>query len=202
MILLQSLNIDSILWWESHGSKLFTSFFVNLVAVTILIRGIYYTHYRRTDLFLTFFGFNITIFLLTFILNQVQMSMGAAFGLFAIFSMLRYRTEGVSAKDMTYLFIVIALGLMNAVSNTNIIQSLVIVSIMLLSVALLESHIFIRKESSKILIYDNVQLIAPAKRSELLDDLSNRTGLNVKRVDIQEFDLLKDAVTLTIYYFE
>jgi hypothetical protein len=202
MIILQSFSLDGVLWWESHGIKLVSSFLVNLTVVTILIRGIYYRNYRRTDLFLTFFGFNITIFLLTFILNQVQMSMGAAFGLFAIFSMLRYRTEGVSAKDMTYLFIVIALGLINAVSNVSYIQSILMSTIMLMCVGLLESHIFVRKESSKTLIYDNILLITPTKREELLEDLRTRTGLNIHRADIQEFDFLKDAVTLIIYYYD
>src|SRR5215213_9712988 len=89
---------------------------LDLACVFILMRGIYYRTYHRTDLFLTFFSLNLVIFLIAFVLNSAEMSMGAAFGLFAVFSMLRYRTEGISATDMTYLFLGNALGLMLAVS--------------------------------------------------------------------------------------
>lgn len=185
---------------DSENQKFISRFLIDIVSVLILIRLIYYTNYRRTDLFLTFFGFNIIIFLITYLLNKVEMSMGAAFGLFAIFSMLRYRTEGISAKDMTYLFIVIALGLITAISIGDWKQLAIASGILLALTYGLESGFLIKKELSKNIIYDRIDLILPEKRQELLSDLSIRTGLNVMRVDIQEYDFIKDATKITIYY--
>src|SRR5690606_17998395 len=98
---------------------------IDLVAVAILVRGIYYRSYGRSDFFLPFFALNLIIFLVSFVLNRVEISLGAAFGLFAVFSMLRYRTEGISTTDMTYLFTGIALGLLIAISDGPVGQILV-----------------------------------------------------------------------------
>ncbi len=203
MMFLQELaSTETFEWFDKVSIKFLSRFLVNIVSVFILIRFIYYRHYHRTDLFLTFFGFNVIIFLITYLLNKVEMSMGAAFGLFAVFSMLRYRTEGISAKDMTYLFIVIALGLITAISKGSW-DDLSIMSLILLSLtALLEGGWFLKKEFSKIIFYDKINLIPLDKRKELIEDLSIRTGLIINRVDIKEIDFLKDSALLTVYYYE
>lgn len=189
-------------WFDKISFRFISRFIVNLVSVFVLIRFVYYKNYKRTDLFLTYFGFNIIIFLITYLLNKVEMSMGAAFGLFAVFSMLRYRTENISAKDMTYLFLVIALGLITAISEGSW-DVLLIMSIILISlIALLESGFIMRKEHAKKIIYDDATLITPGKRAELLADLTHRTGLNVHRVEIEEYDFLKDSATMTLFYHE
>ena len=140
MILLQELatNTDAFQWFDKVSFKFISRFLVDIAAVFLLIRFIYFRHYRRTDLFLTFFGFNIIIFLITYLLNKVEMSMGAAFGLFAVFSMLRYRTENISAKDMTYLFFSIALGLITAISKGSWDDLAIMCLILLALTALLE----------------------------------------------------------------
>lgn len=203
MMFLQELaSTETFEWFDKVSIKFLSRFLVNIVSVFILIRFIYYRHYHRTDLFLTFFGFNVIIFLITYLLNKVEMSMGAAFGLFAVFSMLRYRTEGISAKDMTYLFIVIALGLITAISKGSW-DDLSIMSLILLSLtALLEGGWFLKKEFSKIIFYDKINLIPLDKRAELIEDLTIRTGLKINRVDIKEIDFLKDSALLTVYYYE
>ncbi|MBW3628613.1 MAG: DUF4956 domain-containing protein [Gemmatimonadetes bacterium] len=119
---------------------------IDLACVIVLIRVIYYRTYRRTDLFLTFFSFNLVIFLIAFVLNSSEMSMGAAFGLFAVFSMLRYRTEGISATDMTYLFLGIALGLMLAVSSAGPVGLAMTGGIVLVSAWVLESGVLAKRE--------------------------------------------------------
>ncbi|WP_106140022.1 DUF4956 domain-containing protein [Spirosoma oryzae] len=174
---------------------------IDLLTIVVLVRLIYYRIYRKTDLFLTFFAFNFVIFLITYLLNQVQLSIGAAFGLFAVFSMLRYRTEGLSAKDMTYLFVVIAIGLIAAVHRGNDAQLLAIHGAILLCVFLLESNWLFRREWSKAVLYDRLDLLAPALREQLLHDLRMRTGLPAHRIEIQELDLLKDAVRIILYYY-
>jgi hypothetical protein len=195
-------NQELFQWFDKISLNFIYRLVVDLVAVFILVRLIYFKNYKKTDLFLTFFGFNLIIFMITYLLNKVEMSLGAAFGLFAVFSMLRYRTEGISAKDMTYLFIVIALGLINAVSKGSWDELAVLSGIIILVTALLESGWLVEKEYSKIVHYDNIDLITLDKQELLINDLKTRTGLNINRVEISEIDFLKDAATLTIYYHQ
>lgn len=173
---------------------------IDLLCVIALVRGIYYAHYRRADLFLTFFSFNLVIFLITYLLNKVEMTLGAAFGLFAVFSMLRYRTEGISAKDMTYLFLVIALGLIMAISGGSLLQLGAIGATVLAVTALLESNLLVKREHAQLVLYDNIGLVNAGAREALIGDLRTRTGLDVHRVEVQEIDLLKDSARLTVYY--
>lgn len=189
-------------WFDKVSLKFFSRFLVDIVSVFILIRFIYFRHYKRTDLFLTFFGFNIVIFLITYLLNKVEMSMGAAFGLFAVFSILRYRTEGLSAKDVTYLFLTIALGLITAISKGSWDDLSIMSGILLVIIALLEGNWLMKKEQTRIVTYDKIGLITPEKRKELIADLKTRTGLDIHRVEIQEYDFLKDATQIMIFYYE
>ena len=115
---------------------------------------------------------------------------------FAVFSMLRYRTEGISTKDMTYLFMVIAIGLISAISKDSWEELLFTTIILLLITALLEGSWLIKKEHTKVAIYDKIGLISPTNRELLIEDLSARTGLNIHRVEIQDYDFLKDSVTI------
>jgi Domain of unknown function (DUF4956) len=206
MILLQETLANPLwegwAWLGKIGPQFFVRLGMDLLAVGLLIRGIYYRHYRRTDLFLTFFSTNIVIFLMTFLLNQVEFSMGAAFGLFAIFSMLRYRAEGISPKDMAYIFLVIGLGLISAITTGPWTATALLTGIVLALTGLLESNWVFRKEHTRLVHYENIRLITPDKRSELLDDIRARTGFNVHRVEIKELDFLKDAALLTIFYYE
>ena len=173
---------------------------IDLACMLVLIRVIYHRTYRRTDLFLTFFSFNLVIFLIAFVLNSAEMSMGAAFGLFAVFSMLRYRTEGISATDMTYLFLGIALGLMLAVSSAGPVGLASIGGIVLVCTWLLESGVLAKRELRQEVLYDNIELVNAHARDELLRDLRQRTGLNIRRVEVEEIDLVKDAAKLNVYY--
>ncbi len=192
---------DQFQWFDKLSGKFLIRLVIDLVAVFVLIRLIYYRYYHRSDLFLTFFSFNLVIFLITFMLNKVEMSMGAAFGLFAVFSMLRYRTEGISIKDMTYLFLAIAIGLLSAVSKGSWDDLSILMFIILLITQLLEGDWLMEKECGRTITYENIKLITPEHRTELIEDLKRRTGFNVHRVEIQEIDFLKDSTTITIYYF-
>jgi len=176
-------------------------YFINLIAVTLLVRGLYYRTYKRSDLFLTFLGFNTIIFFVAIVLNQVDLSTGAAFGLFAVFSILRYRTEGLSAKDMTYLFLSIALGLLGATTQSLDLQ-LLLNAVILSLVFVLESGWIFPREKSMEVQYDNIALAHRDQYSALLDDLRSRTGLNVVRCDVSELDYLKDACKVTIFYVD
>src|SRR5688572_6506154 len=161
---------------------------IDLACMFVLIRVIYYRTYRRADLFLTFFSFNLVIFLIAFVLNSATLSLGAAFGLFAVFSMLRYRTEGISTTDMTYLFLGIALALIMAISPTGWAPLVVIGLIVLTLTLLLEGGVLVRRELRQVVHYDRIDLVNAHERDALLVDLRARTGLNIHRVEVQEID--------------
>ena len=128
--------------------------------------------------------------------------MGAAFGLFAVFSMLRYRTEGLSAKDMTYLFIVISVGLISAIIKGSWDELGLVNGMILLVVWLLEGNLLIKRELTKNIQYDRIELITPERQEELLEDLRVRTGLAVHRVEVQTMDFLKDSALIMIFYYQ
>ncbi len=195
--------------FQKISAKLLFRFLIDLTAVFILVRFIYYPIYKHRELFFTYFIFNIIIFLISFLLNKVDLSMGAAFGLFAVFSMLRYKTEEIAIKDMTYLFLVIAIGLVSAVTKikdtSDNIEYLFLVGINLLVLIvtyILESNFFMKKESVKTILYENIEMIREGKKEELLADLKLRTGFNVHRYSVHKIDFLKDAAQIKIYYYE
>lgn len=195
--------------FHKMSAKLIFRLLIDLVAVFILVRFIYYPIYKHREFFFTYFIFNIIIFLISFLLNKVDLSMGAAFGLFAVFSMLRYKTEEIAIKDMTYLFLVIAIGLISAVTKikdtADTIEYLFLIGInavVLLITYLLESNIFMKKESVKTILYENIELIREGKQEELLADLKLRTGFNVHRYSVHKIDFLKDAAQIKIYYHD
>jgi len=206
MLLLQALNEETVgtafNLFEKLSLKFFTRLLIDFVSVFILIRFIYYPIYKNREFFFTFFIFNLIIFLITFLLNKVEMSMGAAFGLFAVFSMLRYRTEGISMKDMTYLFLVIAMGLITAVSKGNWDELSLLNLIIIVFTYLLESNVLLKKEASKTIQYENIEMIKPEFKEQLMADLESRTGIKINRISITKVDFLKDTAVIRIYYYE
>jgi hypothetical protein len=182
---------------------------INLVSVYILIRGIYFKTYDRADLFFTFFSFNIIIFFISFLLNKVDLSIGAAFGLFAVFSMLRYRTENISIKDMSYLFLVIAIGLISAITKLKGLgcgaEYLLLVGIsasILVMAFLLENNKLIKKENAHMVVYDNLELIKPEKRKELIEDIKAKTGIAPHKISIEHVNISKNTCEIKIFYYE
>ena len=128
--------------------------------------------------------------------------MGAAFGLFAVFSMLKYRTEGISSKDMTYMFLVIAMGLITALSKGSWLELSFINLIILVFTFCLETSILMRKEVSKTIQYENIEMIKPEFRAELTADLEARMGIKINRIAIGRIDFLKDTAIVKVYYYE
>ncbi len=182
---------------------------IDLASVFVLVRFIYYPTYKHRELFFTFFILNLIIFLISFLLNKVDLSMGAAFGLFAVFSMLRYRTENISNNDMSYLFLCIAIGLVSAVAKIKGADDAYeylflggINLVIILVTYLLESKHIMRRETSKIIVYENIELIKATKSHELIADISTRAGINVHRYTIQKIDFLKDAAYIKVYYYQ
>ena len=177
---------------------------LNLVAATIIIGFIYYpTHRSKQDYVFTFFTFNILIYFVSTLLRDVQLTIGFGFGLLAVFSTLRFRTEQIQVKEMTYLFICITLPFMNTLFMATRItfNELVLINAMVIVIVLvLEKQWGVNYELDKRVLYEKIELVKPENGDQLLQDLRQRTGLPVKRFDVESIDFLRDTATLIIYY--
>jgi hypothetical protein len=184
--------------------ELLFKFGVNTLVLFVLIRLIYYPIHRKKDYLFTYFLFNILIFFLCVLLNSVKLSIGFAFGLFAIFGVLRYRTEQISIKDMTYLFAVITIAVINSLASkkVSIAELLFTDGMILLVTYALERLWLTRHEAMKLLIYERIDLIKPQNREGLFEDLHQRLGVKVSRVEIGKIDLLRDTAQLRVFYYE
>ncbi|MFZ7113911.1 MAG: DUF4956 domain-containing protein, partial [Bacteroidota bacterium] len=188
--------------FDKLSDKFFWRLLIDVLSMVVLVRFIYFRIYKKKDYLFTFFLFNIIIFIITYLMNKVDMSLGAAFGLFAVFSMLRYRTEGISTKDMTYLFIVIAIGLICAVSKGTYFELSLITAILIAFTYALDGNWLVRNELVKTIQYENIELIKPENYNALIEDLKKRTGLNIHRASVNRIDFLKDIAVVKIYYYE
>lgn len=158
----------------------------------------------RRDFVFTYYLFNLITFTLCLLLRKVPMELGFALGLFAVFGILRYRTEAIRMRDLTYLFIVIGLGILNAVANKKIsLVELITVDAMIVGVtAIIELSPKHRVFGETPILYDNLGLLAPGRETELHADLAKRTGLPVVRVKVHRIDLLRDAAEITAFHGE
>jgi len=183
-------------------NDLFVRLAMDLIAVWVMVRVIYFSVYRTRDLFFTLIITNLVIFLLSYSLNGSKFSLGAAFGLFVVFGMLRFRTEDISIKDMTYLFLAIAFGVFSAVAQMLWWTQALVMGGVLGITALLESNLLYRRESVKTVLYDKPEMLHAVSNQEVINDLRARTGLAVHRFQVVRVDLLRDTVQLKVYYFE
>ncbi len=184
--------------------ELLFKFGIDLLVIFILIRVIYYPIHRKKENLFTYFVFNILIFFLCVLMNNVKLSMGFGFGLFAVFSILRYRTEQISVKDMTYLFATITLAVVNALvsKKVSIAELMFTNGTILILVYVLENVWLTRHEAMRQLIYEKIELIKPGNKDLLFADLQQRLGVKVSRVEIGRIDLLRDTAQLRVFYFE
>lgn len=184
------------------GGKYFLKLAIDLAATAVLLYGIYLPNNNRNrEYIFTFFMLNVVIFHVAFLLNGVTMSMGAAFGLFAVFGLLRYRTEDIPMKDMTYLFLCIALGLIVAVASGNW-EPAAICGVILVPTFLLDSRLIARKELHKDVRYENIEMVKPDNQAKLMEDLRTRTGLDIHYIAIRNIDFVRDTATVRVFYFE
>lgn len=185
-------------------TKLIFKFGINFVFLFTIVRLIYYKVKEDKDYVFTFFMFNILTFFICFLLRKVPMEMGFALGLFAVFGILRYRTEAIPIRQMTFLFIVIGISMINALSNKSIsiLELFFTNGLITLLTYLIDRVWFKSSELKKSILYEKIQLIIPEKEKELIEDLKQRTGLNVHAVSIDKIDFLRDTAAITIYYNE
>ncbi len=173
---------------------------INTITVVLLIRFCYYKFSKHRANASSFMLFGMGVFLVTSLLHSADVSMGFAFGLFAVFSMLRYRTESISIKEMTYLFLVIAIALLSAVSTLHPYE-LLIINLSIFSMAyLLETNTVLPSMEELEIEYEKIKNINIHHRDELINDIKSRTGLNVIHVEILSIDFLRDSTRLKIHF--
>ena len=176
----------------------------NFLIILIIVRYIYYPVTRNKDYLFTYLLISLTVFLLCFLLDNVKLELGFDLGLFAIFGIIRYRTDPIPIKEMTYLFLVIGISVINALANKKISYAeLLFANLVIVFVTFgMERLWLLRHETRKNITYEKIELIAPERRDELIQDLKDRTGLDVVRVEIRRIDFLKDTANLRIFYYE
>ncbi|MBR1517457.1 MAG: DUF4956 domain-containing protein [Bacteroidales bacterium] len=181
--------------------NLLIRFAFNLVVCWVIIHFFYYRKSRRRDYYFTFMMFSASIFLLLFLLQNLAIEIGFALGLFAIFGMIRYRTTTVPIREMTYLFAIIAISIINGFGMTTSYTALIVTNILLILLTwLLESLGLSRQLATKLIIYDKIELVHESRRSELVDDLKQRTGLDIDHVMVGHINYLKDIAFIKVFY--
>ncbi len=185
-------------------SKLLIRFLFNLVFVVVLVRGVYYPAQKRKDFLFSYISLSIIIFLLCYVLVDVDMDTGFALGLFAIFGIIRYRTDAIPIKEMTYLFIAIGLSVLNALSGKQVSYAeLAFANLVVIAATYgLEKVWLLRHEASKVIVYEKIELVRSDNREALLEDIQQRTGIKVNRFEVGKIDFLRDTAVIIIYFYE
>jgi len=181
--------------------QLLWRFVFNYAVVGSIIHFFYYPKSRRRDYYITFSLISISVFLLIILMGSINMKLGFALGIFAIFGIIRYRTEQVPIREMTYLFVIIAISVINALAiQLGLLEMLVANLLFILSIWAIENERWLKHVSCKLVLYDRIHLITPDKREELIADLQQRLGMEISKVEIGHVDFLRDSVYIKVYY--
>ena len=208
---------DAMMTTAQKVAELGIRFAINLLFCWILVHCFYYRKSQRRDYYFTFMVFSSAMLTLLYIMGNVEVGVGLTLGLFAIFGVIRYRTETVPIREMTYLFVIIALAAVNGLApvfqvadlntaphyalNWGSVGVMALVNLLVVSlVAVLESERLVGHVTTKLVLYDRIELIVPEKREELIADLEKRLGVSINKVEIGHVDFLKDAAFIKVYY--
>jgi hypothetical protein len=179
-------------------------FILNITVIMILVRWLYYSTTKRKDFLFTYILISSIVFLLCFLLESVKLQIGFALGMFAIFGIIRYRTDALPIKEMTYLFLIIGVSVINALTNTETsLVDLLFTNFVIIFITYgLEKLWLLKHESSKLIIYEKINLIKEENYEELLKDLQERTGIKkINRIEVGKINFLRDICDITIYYY-
>lgn len=199
----QYMSFESIAT-ENSLLSIMLRFVVNLLVLFILIRLIYYRYTKKEEYVFSLFMMGIIIFLLSSLLGTVNIQLGMALGLFAIFAILRFRTVNYTAKDMTYVFTVIGVSIINSQANIPppVIGAVTVNTIILASAIILELFLKKRALSQMIITFNKPELLLPEKRKQLLEELSARTGQKIVKISIRKIDVIRNSAELETYYLD
>ncbi len=209
---------DAVMTTGQKLTELGIRFLLNLLVTLILVGVFYYRKSRRRDYYFTFLVFSTAMLMLLYVMGSVEVGVGLTLGLFAIFGVIRYRTETVPIREMTYLFVIIALAAVNGLAPLYVVEGaltntpsfrllpgnigiLALVNLLvILLVWVLESGRIVKHTSTKLVLYDRIELIVPERRAELIEDLEKRIGIKIDQIEIGHVDFLKDAAFIKVYY--
>ena len=188
--------------FELFSEYFFVRLLINILAMVVMIRFIYYPIYKNRELFFTFFLLNFIVFLLAFMLEKAKAfnSLGSAFGLLAAFSLLRFRTETLTAKDMTYLFTIMAIGIINSIMKGTYPEIITLNALIIVAVYAVDNSRLLPNHKTQTVDYDGLENIHPDRHPILIRILKERTGLNIQRISIENIDLGKNRAVIKIYY--
>jgi hypothetical protein len=204
-IALKALPVDQTITWFD-GQDFNTLLFrlgVNLFFLTVIIRFLYYPKTKRKDYLFTYYLIGTITFFLCFSLKKLDIDTGMGLGLFAIFGIIRYRTDAIEIKEMTYLFLIIGVSVVNSLASNKVSVSemLLINGTVTLLTFGLENLWLLKHETRKIITYERIDLIKPELHAEMRADLEERTGLKINRFEIGKIDFLRDVAQVRIYYY-
>ncbi|MFL2566003.1 MAG: DUF4956 domain-containing protein [Schleiferiaceae bacterium] len=194
----------NITWFDSDFYTLILRLSINLLFLMVVIRYLYYPKAKRKDYLFTYFLIGFMTFFLCFGLKKLDIDTGMGLGLFAIFGIIRYRTNTIEIKEMTYLFIVIGLSVINSLASNKIsIAELILINVSACLLTYLIEYVFLlRNESQKIILFEQIELIKSLNKAELKLNLEERTGLKINRIEIGKINYLNDTADIKIFYFE
>ena len=189
-------------WIDEAGvMEMLIRFGFFMLVLWFIVHFLYYRKTHRRDYFFTLVLLSVSIFFLIYLLGSVKVKIGFALGLFAIFGVLRYRTETIPVREMSYMFGVISLSVINALADSLSFVELLIPNLAIaLLIWMFETFVLRKNLASKLILYDRIELIDPARREELLADLTKRTGLKITKLNIGSVDFLKDSAIIKIEY--
>lgn len=195
------LDID---FFDNDFYKLIFKFVLNFIVITIIARGIYYPIAKRKDYLFSYYLISFVVFSICFTLKKIDLQLGMALGLFAIFGILRYRTDAMPIKEMTYLFVIIGISVVNSLSSrkTSLAEILFVNASIIVITYVLERVWLLKHKTYKLITYEKIDLIVPDKYQELKADLEKRTGLVIEDIEVGPVNFLNDTAQITISYFE
>ncbi len=184
--------------------KMVFRFFLNTIFLTIIIQWLYYKSVKKRDYLFTYYMIGVIVFFLCFTLKKYELDIGMALGLFAIFGIIRYRTNPVPIKEMTYLFVIIGVSVINSLANQKMSYAEIVgANIIIVSTIYIIERIWFRENTlSKNIIYEKIENIKPEMHDVLVQDLEERTGLKITEVEIGKIDFMKDTTSITIKYLK
>jgi uncharacterized membrane protein len=193
--------LDTPLVDAANMSQLLLHFLINLIFCGIIIHKLYYPKSQRRDYYFTFALISLSIFFMIFLLGSVKIKVGFALGLFAIFGIIRYRTEQMPVREMTYLFVLIAVSVINALAVTLTYGELLMTNVLFVcSIWLFEDIPWVKHVSEKLVKYDRIDLIQPEHYEDMKADLEKRLGFPIIRFEVGSVDFLKDIAMVKVFY--
>lgn len=183
--------------------KMLFRFILNIAFLSVIIKGLYYSSTQRKDFLFTYYLIGIVVFFICFTLKKFELDLGMALGLFAIFGIIRYRTDTIEIREMTYLFVVIGVSVVNSLANQKMSYAEIIASNLMIIAVLyfIEKKWLLKTTEFKKIQYDNIENIKPENYELLKADLEKRTGLSISTIEVKDIDFLKDSANLKISYF-